>query len=312
MASGARRAFLERLAVLRRAVTSLVVVDLAPSAKTHNAQARLFRNGLSVIGFAILEDFIRSRSAEVLEWLTGCGLDYPSLPPRLQSAATRSTVKALGAQFDLRRRQGVDPAVFVSEVGRSFTSFTSTQTVFSDLMFGWRGSNLGVDEVPEILGAFGVRDGWANIERIGRRGGFGFLVARDAFVSAARLRHTSAHQVGANVQPTDLQFFARDAIGVALGFDTILSRGARLIASGASGATPEGVLLADRVRVRFLEKHGSTWRERVEGRSTTVRRDSSYQRIEGGARRRASTTSDVIVVLDKMGQPYRWITTDVP
>lgn len=311
MASIARQALLERLDAYRRAIALPAIVDRAPSQRTHNAQARLLRNGLMVVGFALLEDFLRSRAAEVLEWLTVRRLDYVGLPGKLQDAMTGGAVRALGAQFDIRRRGGADPSLVLEEVGRSFVSLTSREVVFWPLTLGWRGSNLGVEEISDMLGALSVQDPWRNIENIARRAGLGFLVARDAFVNASVLRNVAAHQATANVQPTDLEFFARNAFGFALGFDAMISRGARLVAEGATGGA-SGALLAMNVALRFLERDRGSWRERAEGRPRTVRRETNYRRLESSTRRRARARHDLIVVLNDYGQPYRWITTDVP
>lgn len=312
MAAAAKVALLQRLGTYRRAVASPIIFDRAPSEKTHNAQARIFRNGLSVIAFALLEDFLRSRATEVLDWLTRRRLDYAALPGSLRKAATGKTVRALAAHYDVRRRAGIDPAALLAEVGTSFVSLTSTETIFSPFALGWRSSNLSVDEVPEMLGAFGVKNGWGNIEAIARRAGFGFLVAEDSFKNAAVRRHEAAHQATAEIQPTDLQFFARDALGLALGYDAILCRSARLVAEGSSGTTPRNQLLADTVAIRFIERDGSSWREHLEGSANTIRRSQNYQSIESGARGRARARSQLLVVRDGYGNPYRWISTDVP
>jgi hypothetical protein len=162
-----------------------------------------------------------------------------------------------------------------------------------------------------MLKAFEVADGWGNIQRLAGRAGLGSLTARDSFQNALQSRHVAAHQATANIQPTDLQFFARDAFGIALGYDAVICRAARLVAAGGTAAVATG-LLQDDIRIRFLQKEQSgTWREMLDTSSTMVRRDPSFRRLEAGARRRAAGRRDLIVVLNQSGTPYRWATTDV-
>jgi hypothetical protein len=307
----AQAAFLDRLNAYKRAVSSPQVVDLAPSQRTHNAQARLFRNGLSVVGFALLEDFLRSRSAEVLRWMSNQSLAYTSLPSKLQRAITNETVRALAPQYDFAKRRGANLPRFLGEVGAALASLATPSTVFSPFALGYRGSNLRTDEVGDMLGAFEVVDGWSNIERLAGRIGVGSLTVRTSFDNALQSRHVAAHQATANIHPTDLQYFARDALGIALAFDAVVSRAARLVASGGSGAVTTG-LLQDSIRVRFLAKDGTFWRERLDTSSSTIRRDRQFSRLQAAARKRAAARRDLIVVLDQFGSPYRWITTDLP
>jgi hypothetical protein len=310
--SAARQAFLARLSAYRATVRSPLIVDRSPSERKHNAQARLFRNGLSVVGFALLEDFLRSRSSEVLEWLSTQTLTYLGLPSKLQRAATDGSVRALRAQYDNVRRRGTNMPAYLADLGVALASLTGSSMTFSSLALGWRGSNLQTDEVGDMLGAFEVADGWTNIERMASRAGVGSLTVRTSFDNALESRHVAAHQATANVQPTDLQFFARDALGIALGYDAVLSRAARLVASGSSGAAPAGALLQDSIRIRFLEKQSATWREHLEGSPSTIKRERVYARVEASARRHARASFDLIVILDTYSSPYRWITTDVP
>jgi len=64
--SKARTTFLEHIIAYKGATEADLIVSRAPVEVLHNAQAQLLRNGLAVVGYAILEDFIRTRTAEIL------------------------------------------------------------------------------------------------------------------------------------------------------------------------------------------------------------------------------------------------------
>ena len=310
--TSAQRAFVDRLGSYQRAVDSPSIVDLAPNRRKHNAQARLLRNGLCVVGFALIEDFIRSRTGEILDWLTRSRVSYLSIPAKLQAAVTHHTVRALGSRYDIIRRTEDVPS-YLAALGGSFASLIEPELRFPHLSLGWRGSNLGTEEVKELLASLEVVDGWGNIERIAHRAGLGgTLSPQERFDTSLRSRHVAAHQATANIQPTDLQYFARDALGIALGFDAVASRGARLIAEGRSTGRPAMVDLQQTIRIRFLQPDARGWREYLEASQQTIRRGSRLSTLEGQARRRAQAHRDLLVVLDGRGNPYRWRSTDVP
>lgn len=61
----AKEVLLEKSYYLRAAKDSSDVQDRAPSEKKHNGTANLIRKGLGIVGFNVLEDFIKFRSTEV-------------------------------------------------------------------------------------------------------------------------------------------------------------------------------------------------------------------------------------------------------
>jgi hypothetical protein len=223
---------------------------------------------------------------------------------------TRDTVQALRFRYELERKSGPN-LPFLSEAGIALASLTAPTMVFSPLALGWRGSNLQMDEVGEMLGAFDVKDGWENVQQIAGRAGLGFLTARDSFGNALTARHNAAHSAAADIQPTDLEYFARDALGIALGYDAVVSRAARLVATVGTAEVTTG-LLQDSIRIRLLERQLRGWIERLDGSPTTLRRGRSFHPLAAGARRRSRPRGDLLVVRDVFGAPYRWETIDVP
>ena len=76
----ARRLILERLHAFRLATQTEALVSLAPTEVDHNARAQVLRNGLAVVGFAILEDFIKSRAGEVVQRIGHGAAAFTDLP----------------------------------------------------------------------------------------------------------------------------------------------------------------------------------------------------------------------------------------
>jgi hypothetical protein len=91
----AKMEFIERMRCLNISIISEAVSNKALTDREHNAVARMLRNGLAVVGFAALEDFIKKRSSEAMEEIGQCSVPFSKLPKKLQNAATYEVISAL-------------------------------------------------------------------------------------------------------------------------------------------------------------------------------------------------------------------------
>src|SRR5215211_6609576 len=95
-----REQFVGRLYAYRQAVRSEVLVSRAPTETEHNLRARVLRNGLAVVGYALLEDFLRSRTVEVVARIGDGHTSFQDLPKGIKFAATEGVFNA--ARFQQR------------------------------------------------------------------------------------------------------------------------------------------------------------------------------------------------------------------
>ena len=59
----------------------------------HNEKVRMLRNGMSIIGFTILEDFIKRSIGEILKNIGSTGCNFNLLPEKLKEAEILLTEK---------------------------------------------------------------------------------------------------------------------------------------------------------------------------------------------------------------------------
>lgn len=309
----ARDDFVDRVQAIRHAVTdsgSLEVLQHQPAVPAKDEAARLFRNGLAVAGFAVLEDFLRSRTGEVLARFTGCPLAFEDLPEALQSFTTTGVVSALKFQVDMRSRQGEDVSGLIKAAGHALASTDSSAYELSGLAFGQARSNLSRDDLKELLRAFNVKDGWGNTQKLANRMGFPALSLRDDFQATARRRHAAAHRGGAEIALGDLQELPVQILGIAATFDAVLSRSAFLLVSGDQGFAQSGSLDSASIGLRYLDADGTIVREVGEGNRRATAVGSSYGELAAACRSRASSRGAVIVYRERE-VPIAWEVTDL-
>ena len=69
----ARHKFIDRITTFRNAIDSGIVISEGVAETDHNKRARILRNGLAIIGYTILEDFLKTRTGEVLSQFSSVG-----------------------------------------------------------------------------------------------------------------------------------------------------------------------------------------------------------------------------------------------
>lgn len=230
--SAARLDFLARIHAYELAAAHGDLVNRGPKDREHNDRARILRNGLAVIGFATLEDFLRRRTGELIVATGGARFPFSQLPLRMREAMTKSVIDALRFQMRLNDREA-----YIRLVQDHATKIASTSALTggfqpSEFAFGHDASNLAHGDIKEVLGDFKVRDGWGMIDRLLARGVGGIWATQGAFESAAKRRHSAAHEASFDAPITDLSAFVRIASGIACGFDILLSRAIDLLLVG--------------------------------------------------------------------------------
>lgn len=303
----AREEFLDRLTGLRSTSTQPYIVDLDPSHHEHNARARLLRNGLAVMGFTILEDFVRQRVGETTTFLAGVDVNFDDFPQKLRRSLTRG---ALSATLNLERTidNVEDRVAFLMDEARVVGSSNSTVRSFSRYAFGWDRSNISADNVSHALSAFGVNRPWMQIDGLMRRFGFGVPDAQTEFINAAKRRHAAAHDPEANIQPTDIQSFSRAATGLAVSVDALISECTRRFqARDAEFIAQSAFVEANSILLRYLQEgSGLRWKEVHEGGTRAYRVHGDYRTAVRDAHARALRNREFLVVINNTGFVTDW------
>lgn len=312
--SRARREFLGRLAAFGQTIVSEPLSVKPPIEQAHNDSARLLRNGIAVVAFAALEDFIRRRTVEALRSLSVPLLRFSDLPERLRRASTVDAIASLTFQARLRNARGEDPVAYIQSVAGDVASTVTASFVLPELALGFSGSNLSVDDVSRILKSFNVDHPWDQIGQIAKRVGLGAPPSyKDAYISAVRLRNAAAHDGAFDAPLADLLTLERNALAIGIGFDALLSRAARLFRTADRAFLSAGPgALASRISMRYVDRLATGhWREWREGATRAVKRDRDDVRLFSQAIQRATPRWDVVVKRSGSAIPLDWHTTDL-
>ncbi|MDF2627049.1 MAG: hypothetical protein K0R39_880 [Symbiobacteriaceae bacterium] len=305
--STARSNFLQRIKAFKVALDEPALISQAPTCIDHNNTARLLRNGLAVVGFALLEDFLKSRLNEVLSRVGNSHIPFDELPDALKEAAVVGALRALAYQGDMRKRQGDDYLSYIQEHSQFIASTSSAAYQVSGISLGWERPNLNDADVKEVLRVFKVKDGWGNIDRLASRVGLASPSLKDAFRQAALRRHKAAHSASADTEITHLKSFVPQALGVALAFDSLVSKSLhQLLIRDATFLSEPGETKDTDVTIRFLERDGTDWREIKERSARAVRRNTDLAQLTAECLARPDAQNDVVVVRDASRQPVDW------
>lgn len=187
-------------------------------------------NGLTVVAFAALEDFLRRRAYEIVSWLGSRGVTFDSLPHSLQTAILVGTLKGLHYSLDKMEKSDRDvmiqlEALLLSQAGENSAFMPSKY------FFGRSASNISNSALNELLQAFGYTDVDGAMNEVARRLSFQHIGrVMEQFSSLARNRHSSAHTFPQDYRHTDFLSDVNIRLPlVAVCFDTCLSQLAILV-----------------------------------------------------------------------------------
>lgn len=306
----ARSEFLDRINYWHSCAQEELLITKTPAEIEHNEKARLLRNGLSVAGFAILEDFAKSRLAEAISAVNGNSVRFEDLPDRLRRSALEGVLAGAAAQVRIRSWTDIGREAFIREVARSLHSTGQAAFELSPLMFGGQRSNLTVDDFSAILKTLSIDGGWQALTSFSSRAGIGVPALEASFREAAQARHSAAHDAGTDIPLTSMNGFRLTAIATALSFDALVSRATRLLGEGDSGLLGGGRVKQEDIGIRFLKESGSSWREMREGAAQAYRVHSDQATGLAGTLVRARGERQFVVITDEQGLPIDWRTTE--
>ena len=104
----------------------------------------------------------------------------------------------------------------------------------------------------------------------------------------------------------------RTTLAVALGFDAMTSRAARILHDGNTiNLGTKKVLLGADVRFRFLDPAGDKWREVREGKSRAAALHGAIPDMPA-CMKRAHPAAEFVVIRDARKWPQEWFTDDCP
>ena len=299
--SSAKSNFLDRIAIFKRALSSDFLKDNGVAPSTHNEKARILRNGISIIAFTILEDFIKDRTGEILQSIATSSINFGLLDAEIQKATTINAMRSIFEKANNLKRSNEDWLTFIQQETTHIASTSGFPYSISKFSLGWEKSNLAKDDITKFLKIFNVEAGWNNIQRVTANANVTLVGPENFFLNAANRRHKAAHNPNANSLYSDLVDFYRDVKSFAFAYDALLSKGLSfIITSNPANVNHSHVLL------RFLIKDSRIWKEyrTIPGRA--IRLDTNYNRILAQAKRRSATSNSILVVKNSIGEIHNW------
>lgn len=305
--SAARDAFCERIGAIRGAITDFKLADLplGPLNASHNKSARIIRNGLAVQCFNVFEDFVKARTGEILAEISAAGIPFGSLPEEFRRAATVDAIKAINYQMTLPHI--ADRVRYAQDYGERVASTKGAPFQLAEIAFFHSSPNISKEHFQAALSAFDVEKAWPQVSGLSSRIGTSAVPAENVFLSLAQRRHRAAHDAGASVSELDLSQSLRDAVGLAVSFDILISKATPRMCNRASGTAPLPAFEQSRIPLRFIKFNRRRFVEIKEGASRGVRANSDALALLPSAAARAARESGVLVVYDETGIPSHWI-----
>ena len=131
---------------------------------------------------------------------------------------------------------------------------------------------------------------------------------KEAFENAMTRRHEAAHRADANIEPTNLQDFVAESLGIALGVDVVLSLGLRKILDRDKNFLGGDKINDDHVGLRLIKFDGKWWREIAPDNKRATARNKDLETLKTECFKRAKANEEAVVVQDIRGLPRHWYT----
>ncbi len=310
--SKARQNFCDRVLALRIAVLEASIQPDPTKTLCEQYSARLLRNGLCVMCYCCLEDFLKARCAEVANELCRGAIPFVNLPKKMQKSATLGVIQAMSMREKLVRKNGGNAAAFLQEHAKSVASTCGAGYTISSLAFGFDKSNLGYQDLENMAKCFSVEGIWSQTAAIASRLGLGAAVDyKLAFISAGSNRHAAAHDPSADIEVTVLSSILMESIAIAIGFDSIITIRTKEMVSKHDWDTLDtsGVhnrFLIRSIKYRLGKSEYAEYAEYIENRTKAIKISKQLPESIRVALPRAYKNNELLVVLDSRGQPMEW------
>jgi hypothetical protein len=302
----AREQFFDRMDAFAEASRSTSLLSASLVSSDRDA-SRLLRNGLAVVGLAAFEDFIVSRSREILDTLDPAMTTFVQLPHKLQVAASWGALQTLA----LRARFEKDPVRRLALIQAHTSHIASTASShyrISSLAFAPQSTNLSTDDIENALKAVMVEGPWAEMASLASRTGYGGIDISAALKTSLGNRNEAAHVANADMHLADIQQLPDDLRVVGLVFDALLERAVAMLPQVLNSGAPRIAGLAAELRIRFIDRVGGRYREAAEGARRATKWSESLEDAIAAAKSRPSSAGHVLVLRDERALPMRWYT----
>lgn len=265
----AKTELFDRIKYLDHAVSLPQVMDDGIQLTDHNGAANLIRKGLAIVAFNILEDFIKNKTIETLDFISDTGVSFDLLPEKLQKAAVLDVLSSLSFRANIERKIGNDWKRLIQDEAIKIQSTANANYQLSKYSLLSGNSNIDKDEVSTLLGCFGIKGGWRTIKKVSDDISGGLLDLSQSYQNAASRRHAAAHSAEFRYEYNWLSSLKDEIISIAASIDILLTARCRQV-SGNLTTNLDDLVIDNDLNYLFLELQGSKYKQTrtIGGRSS--------------------------------------------
>jgi hypothetical protein len=302
----AKQNFLDRIIHIYKSLTIETLNDKATTEFEHNNIARLLRNGLAVVGFVALEDFIKSRTGEVLSEIGRSTVPFNSLPEKIRVSTTLESLKSLER---LSKFEGSisDRMLLIQNESKKIASTLDTSFELTQYAFGYKSSNISSDDIKDILNAFLVKDVWRKMTDVSRRANIISLPLENSFKNAATRRHTAAHSGNSSIPINDLNQYVKEALAIAISFDCFITRCLSEIKShNLSYLTNSFVIDEKKINLSKIELDSKKWKYKRENQTRASKANLNFSSLLSQVIATAQANKECLIIYDENHNIIDW------
>lgn len=301
--ANAKENFILRIDTFNRIIYPVLPEDISLNSRAltetlHNEKVRMLRNGMSIIGFTILEDFIKRRIGEILKIIGTTGCNFNSLPDKLKVDVTFYALKGINSRAETLKRNSEDYITFIQNETGFISSTKNSVYELSEYSIGWDKSNLNSKDISDILSTLNVDGGWSSIQRLSSIVNCSILNPDQAFKNFAMNRHKSAHNTDADSLLTDLESFIEQSKIIAFCFDSLICKSLSYIRLNNINFLNLTLKTKPQdVKIRYLNEVAGKWKEFANNNFTRAfRSNSDYSTIFNEAKLRAQSNNEILLI----------------
>lgn len=262
MPNSAKEVLLTRLKSVDMAARLEALIDKDVRHREHNDTANLLRKGLGIVSFNILEDFIKSRTKEMFDFVSNSRVRFENLPDRLKVAATNGALKGLVFQVTLEKKNQGDWMSLIHSESRNIFSTSQNPFTLSTMSLLSESSNIGPEDIPDVLKCLDITGGWATLQNISSSLGGGTIDLNAAYKNMFSNRHKCAHEANFSYQYTQLENSLNDIVAISSAFDIAITTRCKYIDKEPNQAFSLHQSKPP-FKCRFLISDGDRFREKI-------------------------------------------------
>ena len=171
----------------------------------------------------MLENFVRSRTEEVLSELQSGSLRYREFPDKFRSRATIEALPHIEKFAGMLRRDGRDYESEIIDQAAKIASLATSGFRFTKFFVGDYTGNLSIARTKDLLNVFQITDCWTSMHSFSIEVGFGVPSVKAVLETILRNRHRSAHVAGFTPAAGDVVELPFNLRLVGICIDTALS-----------------------------------------------------------------------------------------